>query len=537
MTEYQKWKQHYQQFFDECSEYRELPAMRDKTFQLSENKAWYEASTGLELARFYKTIKPRDSLPFRYNHFYQIAFKDVNSDDTIRNVPKIFPVHVDFAQQIPKVMSKLVFPKRPSISVRTGNESTDKELQKMLDKMLDENKIELLLNEAAEKLSYSGAIAFRFNLDNMESDYPILEVYPKEDIEIYKRYGNRIDAVIFKNYYRDKTKRYLLYTIYGKGFIDYRLYQTSRDWNNLKKEVELSSLEATKNLKPIQFINSDGTPSNKILAVYMENKVGAKSDYNGMIDEFVSLDEIRSNLILFLRTAKIKQYIHSNLLQENEDGKQLVPDSYDTDTIVVRDSNPNWTESEIKRDIPDIANSVQGYKIAFEDILLQCLTSLGLSPATMGYDLAGANSSALALNIRERMTLHTRESKLQSWTVCLQEIVKMLFVYAFMMQKSDKYVVPDVDYIDSIITFAEYGRDETELVDDLIKRLDAQLIDIYSAYEELYPDKTEEERKAMIELALNLIPEIPEVSNEDYTGEPKETEDIKTENTIEKDTE
>ena len=162
MTEYQKWKQHYQQFFDECSEYRELPAMRDKTFQLSENKAWYEASTGLELARFYKTIKPRDSLPFRYNHFYQIAFKDVNSDDTIRNVPKIFPVHVDFAQQIPKVMAKLVFPKRPSISVRTGNESKDKELQKMLDKMLDENKIELLLNEAAEKLSYSGAIAFRF---------------------------------------------------------------------------------------------------------------------------------------------------------------------------------------------------------------------------------------------------------------------------------------------------------------------------------------------------------------------------------------
>ena len=89
MTEYQKWKQHYQQFFDECSEYRELPAMRDKTFQLSENKAWYEASTGLELARFYKTIKPRDSLLFRYNHFYQIAFKDVNSDETIRNVPKI----------------------------------------------------------------------------------------------------------------------------------------------------------------------------------------------------------------------------------------------------------------------------------------------------------------------------------------------------------------------------------------------------------------------------------------------------------------
>ena len=71
----------------------------------------------------------------------------------------------------------------------------------------------------------------------------------------------------------------------------------------------------------------------------------------------------------------------------------------------------------------------------------------------------------------------------------------------------------------------------------MIKRLDAQLIDIYSAYEELYPDKTEEERKAMIELALNLIPEIPEVSNEDYTGETKETEDIKTENTIEKDTE
>ena len=180
---------------------------------------------------------------------------------------------------------------------------------------------------------------------------------------------------------------------------------------------------------------------------------------------------------------------------------------------------------------------MSGSPIIQDGKLVGAVTHVLVNDPTMGYDISGANSSALALNIRERMTLHTRESKLQSWTVCLQEIVKMLFIYAFMMQKSDKYVVPDVDYIDSIITFAEYGRDETELVDDLIKRLDAQLIDIYSAYEELYPDKTEEERKAMIELALNLIPEIPEVSNEDYSGEPKETEDIKTENTIEKDTE
>lgn len=520
---YKEWKSNYKRFFEEATNYKEMPELQDKMYSMLQNKILYEASSGLELVRFYQRVKPKDNLAFKANQFYNVAFKNIFEDGEKGHI-KITPIHVDLPNQISKIMCKLVFPARPTFMITGKQESEDEEKELLLEEMLNDNEFDTFIQDAAEKASYSGAIAIKFNIDKSESDYPIMEVYPKEDIEIYKKYGNRVHAIIFKDYYRANKKRYCLYSIYGKGFIDYKLYLVAKDVFTIKKEVPLTELEETKDLKPIKFVNKDGTECNKVLALYMENRPGAKSDYHGAVDEFLSLDEIRSNLILYLRTAKIKQYFHDNMVIEDEDGKLRIPDSYDTDNVIIRDSNPNWTESEIKRDIVDINNSVQGYKAAFEDILLQCLTTVGLSPSTVGFDPAGANSSGLALEIRERTTLHTREEKCQRWRDALINMVELLFIYNNMEVVGENYVVTNELEDNSIsISFAEYGRSITELVDDLIKRLDAKLIDLVTAYEKLYPDLSEEERMAMIEAAEGLLPTEPEVPTENpFEDQPEE---------------
>lgn len=521
-SNYKEWVQNYKRFFDEASDYREFPAIKDLDYEKAENKAWYLASSGMELLRFYQFNYGRDRLPLRANQFYYVAFKNILQDESESNKIKMVPIHVDLATQISKTMCKLVFPDRPIISINIDETTNkqEKEQEKLLDAILTDNKFDTWIQDAAEKLSYSGAIAIKFNIDKTESEYPIMEAYPKEDFDVKFKYGNRLEAIAFKDYYKgDDKKDYCLYSVYGKGYIDYKLYQVTRKYA-IKKEVPLSTLEQTKHLKTIKFYNKDGSEYNKILAVYMENKTGARSDYSGCIDEFMTLDEIRSNLVRFLRSSKVKTYIHDNLLVQTEDGQVKIPDDYDIDTVIIRDSNPNWTQEDMKRDIVDINNTIQGYKSAYEDILLQVLTGVGLSPATMGFDISGANSSGLALEIRERTTLHTREDRLQRWKQCLTDMSRLLLTYYGMIVLADStsYIVPeDTDKLDFSIIFAEYGRSTTELVDDLVKRLDAQLIDIRTAYQMLYPELTEDERLEMIELASSLLPENiePEVPEDD----------------------
>ena len=103
-------------------------------------------------------------------------------------------------------------------------------------------------------------------------------------------------------------------------------------------------------------------------------------------------------------------------------------------------------------------------------------------------------------------------------------MVELLFIYNNMEVVGENYVVTNELEDNSIsISFAEYGRSTTELVDDLIKRLDAKLIDLVTAYEKLYPDLSEEERMAMIEAAEGLLPTEPEVPTENpFEDQPEE---------------
>ena len=78
---YKEWKINFERWIENSSELKEFPQIYDRDYEMLENKAWYEANTGLELVRFYQRIFPKDRLPLRLNQFYSIAFKSVFQDE------------------------------------------------------------------------------------------------------------------------------------------------------------------------------------------------------------------------------------------------------------------------------------------------------------------------------------------------------------------------------------------------------------------------------------------------------------------------
>jgi len=446
------------------------------------NRIFYYCDTQ-ELLRFYKTRYPKKWV-YRTNNFYRV----VNN--------KTLPImHYPLSNIISKTMANLVFTDNPIITL-SSEEMTDK-----LKDIYNDNNLGVMLQKACEYESYSGAVGFKPIIDQEVSPYPILMIYPKEDIEIVRKY-DRITEIIFRDVYDRGDKQYLLYTICGKGYMDYKLYVKKVATTNEKgREVPLNEIDETKDLKRIEFKYSDGRPYDKIVAIYKENRTDAESDYKNLYDDFAALDEIYSNMTDFIRRSRIKTYMPESLLEEDiRTGKRVEKDEYDSDNIVLHDSNPKGTTQEVKRDTIDIAASVQGYKESFENVLLHALSTVGLSPATVGLDISGANSSALALNIRERTSLRTKSEKQKRWLEALKKLSILLLELSTIRDGGNStYILDEIDDI-ADVQFAEYETPSySEQIDVLAKALDAGLIDKRSALQQLYPDADQDSIEDMLD--------------------------------------
>lgn len=477
--------------------------MIDEEYVKARNKVFYEADTP-ELLRFFKTKRPKNQMGSN-NLFYNV----VNGNTPV--------VHYPLANIITKTMVNLVFNHDPQITVNSKSKKRSKELTDKLNKIYDENNFSDLLQRAAEYESYSGAVAFKPILDSNFSDLPILMIYPKEDVEVVKKY-DRVTEILFKDYYEKEKDHYILYTICGKGYIDYKLYKVN---GNKPKEVSLDELEETEGLKRLDFFNNDGTPYEGLMAVYKENKAGGKSDYHNLTDDFAAIDEIYSNMINFIRKSKIKTYLPENTLEFNANtGKKVIPNEYDTDNIILYDSNPEGTKQEIQRDIVDVNASVQGYKDAFNNVLLNALSTAGLSPCSVGLDLAGANSSGLALNIRERVSLRTRSEKIKRWKASLEELSALLLSLTDFTSSQEGLFINEFDEPIEV-TFQEYESPTySEQVTVLSEALNNNLIDLESALRILYPEKDD---KAIELMMVTIEGQLPD--EEDIVDKELETED------------
>lgn len=476
-------------------------------WKMLENKLWYYGDA-VDLTKFYKTI--RTIRPFNdvnYN-FYAV----VNRDEF-----RIPLIHSNIAQVITKCMCNLVFGEEPAITISTGNKSKDKKLNETIEKIYNDNDKSALFNKAATYESYSGAVAFKITIDREFSDYPMVIPYPKEDVEIKTKYNDRIYEIIFKDYYNKDNKKYTLKSIYGKGYIKYELV------NDKDKTVPLSTLEETANLSDLEFRNSDGTRYNKIMAVYKRNNESSSSDYDGIKDTLITIDETLSSIVDLTRKSKMITYRPEYTLKKAKDGKVIPNTGYNYNEVVLYDSKPANIESHVERDLPDVRNNIDSLLGLYNNLVKQALIESGISPATAGLDLSGANASGTALEIREKVSLRTRAEKLKRWNETITKLTELLLAYHFATENNN--IINVSDYKQIIVEFGEYEKPSYDAqIDSLGKALDAGLITRLDALKEIYPDRTDEDLQIML---IDIEGALP-ISGEEIANRAamEETEEI-----------
>ena len=214
----------------------------------------------------------------------------------------------------------------PSLTVRTLSniimsdiydfefkDASQKEIWKRID---EENKFRKLLKKSLKDALAIGDGAYKITVDTSISQYPLLEWYPGERIELIRNRG-RLKEVVFKTSYTVDHRTYTLHEHYGYGYINNHLYCDER-------EVPMSSIEATRGIVDVVFDKS------VILAVPLQIFENARfegrggSVFNGKLDNYDAFDEAWSQWMDALRAGRTKTYIPECLVPHDPETGRLI---------------------------------------------------------------------------------------------------------------------------------------------------------------------------------------------------------------------
>jgi len=458
------------------------------------NYVWFQGLPQV-IEEFYKT----KSEPGNYTQHY--FWKDVNGE--------IVKLHYPLASSISRAMSSILFGEDVHMKVDTGNIRVSETLTNRLEKIMEDNNIKELLQRGAIMESYSGSLGAKIVVDSDFSQYPQIQFYAAEQIELETKYG-KIVEIIFKDDYIYNGNKYKLKSKYGKGYIKYGLY----DKDN--KEVMLSSIPSLATLKNIAILGTDGEPLDIMLAVFKPNRVVSSnfnqshygaSDYEGLYPVFNALDELLSVWNDHYRNGRITTFMSEDMLKRNPNtGEVVKPNAFGLNTVVLYDSTANMDKkSDVKRDIPKL--DVMPFKEGFENYIKVSLQRVGLSPITFGFDSVSRLSSAETLQEREKTTLRTRQDKVKLWDEFLTKLLRLIFIFdelgALTPSESGEEIVYQLtnDWDNTyLVEWAQYDSpSKEEQVRVLGEALKSNLITIEKAYHILYDEEyPEEEVLAMI---------------------------------------
>ena len=455
-------------------------------FEEMERLVWYGGDTET-LEWFYKT---------NYQNFQYQSFPFWRSVNT--NVPR---VHYGLPRMISNTFGTLLFNETPHFSVQSGSKVRDAQHEEKIHLMNELNDIVTLLQRGARLQSYSGGVAIKLNYDSSISDLPLFTLYPKEKYAVTKKYGQIVEID-----FKDEFDNHRLITCYGRGYIQYKLYKGDR-------QVPLTDLPETANLRDVVFMGEDKKLINVLFATVIDNP-GEQSDYEGVISSFHALDEVYSGLVNYMRKMKPHIFISENIAPKDKQGRTLPFNDYDN-IITLLDGTPEG-ETSIDRDAPNIQTA--GYLSSMDTIQRSILAKVGISPATIGIQDGGANSSGEALTIREFTTNRTREEKLAIWRERLNEFYYAALVFETLTKEAEDleeggtFLVRELPDFQVKIEFGEFIKEtEEQKIDKYLKAVEGGLMSIEYAVQKIWGDElSEEEQLTMVQQITGQAPVIEE---------------------------
>lgn len=401
---------------------------------------------------------------------------------------EIRKIHTGLPGLIVDMLTAVVLADIGDFEIHNG---TDKDIWNCIS---DENKFMKRLEKAVKETLYIGDGAFKITYDSSISDYPIIEYYPGDRIEIQSQRG-RIREVIFRTVFEHQSRRYILQEHYGYGYIKNHLYRGG-------EEVPLDAIPQTAELQDITFSgftqDADGSVLQKgqyMLAVPLKFYESGRWDergqgiYDKKIDNFDSLDEAWSQWMDALRAGRSKEYIPECLIPRNpHTGEILKPNAFDNRYIKTDSDMSEGANNKISLEQPAIPHD--SYAATYITALDQCLQGL-ISPSTLGIDVKKLDN-AEAQREKEKATLYTRNAIVSALEEDLPELVKTAVrAYKELNQIGSGDGVSEVT-----IDFGEYANPSFESqVETVAKAKSGGIMSIEAAVEELYGDSKDAEWK------------------------------------------
>lgn len=422
------------------------------------NEIWFRGES-YELEQLYKSIPD-----------YKYSFWGATSTRGL----EIRKIHTGLPKIIVNTLTNVCVDDMQDIKIENiGKDNDWKEIEK-------ENDFKNLVKKAVKKALVTGDGAFKISIDTEVSQYPILEYYEADRIEV-KRERGRIKEIRFKKQFNKQGVSYVLKECYGYGYIEYKLYDA---YNN---EISLDKLEKTKGLQPVYFDKS------LIMAEYLSFFASDKwegrgqSIFDSKRDNFDALDEAWSQWIDALRANRTKTYIPEDLLPRDiNTGAIRAGNAFDNRFIAT--GTPMQENAQSKIDTVNGAIDYNSYLSTYITALDLCLQGI-ISPSTLGIDTKKLDN-AEAQREKEKTTLYTRQTIIYSLQNCVEKLVDKVFKVINIMNNT---ALEDTEIS---VSFGEYANPSFESQIETVGKAKTQgVMSIESIVEELYGDSKTEEWK------------------------------------------
>lgn len=349
------------------------------------------------------------------------------------------------------------------------------------ERIAKDNKFAKKMEKALKEALYVGDGAFKVTIDTETSEYPIIEWYPGERVEIVRN-RDRVRETVFKTPYEAGGARYVLYEHYGHGYVKNELYKGDAP-------VDLGSIDATRDVRDVVF---DAAVTLAVpLQVYESAKYEGRggSVFDGKLDSFDALDEAWSQWMDALRAGRAKTYIPECLVPHDpETGRVIRPNPFDNRYFAADTDMSEKGDNKINTDQPAIPH--ESYLASYCTALDLCLQGI-ISPSTLGIDVKKLDN-ADAQREKEKATLYTRNAVVEALQQTLPDLVgAAINAHNILHGQSVEDVKVDVP-------FGEYANPSFESqVETLSKaRPGASIMSVEAQVEEMWGDAKDAAWKA-----------------------------------------
>ena len=343
----------------------------------------------------------------------------------------------------------------------------------------EDNKFRKKFEKSLKETLFIGDGAYKISVDTELSQYPILEWYPGERIEIVLN-RERLKEIVFKQVYMEGKRQYVLNEHYGYGYIIPRLYKG-------ETEVPLNTLEETANMKPVTFDKSVilAVPFKIYESSQFEGRGG--SIFDGKLDAFDAFDEAWSQWMDALWAGRARTYIpESYIPRDPENGVLMRPNPFDNRFIAGDDNMSENGKNEIHTEQPAIPH--ESYLASYCTALDLCLQGI-ISPSTLGIDVKKLDN-ADAQREKEKTTLYTRDAIIEALQETLPELIETA-VNAYHILHNEI-----IEEVKVNIKFKEYANPSFESqVETVAKAKQGGIMSIERCVEELYGDSLDDHCK------------------------------------------